>query len=138
MHCSGVLHACGGRGDPGITPLFTLKLFCGNVPWDVFKLTELKNLQWLDHGSFKLLWRSLEAHRPNGHLRCSSCGEWSWVRTPLVQVSSLFALEEEQPPSHPSPNSSRQEAPLEEEAIPREMEATGELGYEIPSGFSIK
>lgn len=41
-----------GAGRPGITPLFTLKLFCGNVPWDVFKLTELKNLRWLDVAAF--------------------------------------------------------------------------------------
>lgn len=63
------------------------------------------------------------------------------VRTPLVQVSSLFALEEQTTavlPPLPQLNSSRQEDPLEEEAIPRGMEATGELGYEIPSGFSIR
>lgn len=51
-HSACLCGAAGGGGwNPANTPLFTLKLFCGNVCWDVFKLTELKNLQLLDHGS---------------------------------------------------------------------------------------
>lgn len=51
VHCSDLLQPGGGGGEhPGNTPLFMLKLFCGSVPWNVFKLSELKNLQLLDQG----------------------------------------------------------------------------------------
>lgn len=50
MRCSDVLHGLGVRGcTMKNTPLFTLKLSCGNVPWDVFRQSEVKNLQLLDH-----------------------------------------------------------------------------------------
>lgn len=47
MHCSDIVHAS-GVGVSQEHPLFTLKLFCGNALWNVFKLSELKNLQLLD------------------------------------------------------------------------------------------
>lgn len=45
-HCSDALHA----GVPWKHPAFTLKLFGAPVAWNVFKLSELKNLQVLDRG----------------------------------------------------------------------------------------
>lgn len=49
MHCSDIVRAW-GVGVSREHPLFTLKLFCGNALWNVFKLSELKNLQLLDWG----------------------------------------------------------------------------------------